>query len=507
MIISQINTISTLWVLSDFPKTPTSFFPLLEREVKGFGILKYLLPFLLIILFYSPPTFALDITLQWDANGEANLAGYKIYYDTDTGAPYNGTGSLEGDSPIDMPLGQDENSDPNIVEYTLTNLPDGEYYFAVTAYNDEVPPVESGYSNQVNYTLPEEIPPEIKETIPNHNSGITDEKRIPTDTSFSVRIEDSDGIDITDTTSINFTIDDGTNPAYERDLGDTSVVRVVKLTSDADTQVTKFWVVYDRALDAYGNFDYDGGVNIKVDAKDRLGYIMQQASYDFNIETLTEHDIAEANRPDTTVSIDVSTTTITVINNDELDGFQVVYDNNEPITPHVEPLEEIPPLNIPGITPVDQPVKLGPPTVFSYPVKLIMPITGADDVKALSIYLFDGTEWVHAVSSYNNGGVIQPGGEGWVVPGSLTYDDTSNPPVLEIQVYHFSGIQAGFVSGASVAVVGLDDAGGGGGCFIDTISDGAPLLVSGKNLGYMWFLTLLSLIMLVLYAWRRAQSA
>ena len=122
MIISQINTISTLWVLSDFPKIPKAFLPLLEREFKGFGILKYILPFLLFILFYSTPTFALDITLQWDANGEANLAGYKIYYDTDSGSPYNGTGALEGDSPIDMPLGQDENSDPNMVEYTLTTI-------------------------------------------------------------------------------------------------------------------------------------------------------------------------------------------------------------------------------------------------------------------------------------------------------------------------------------------------------------------------------------------------
>ena len=102
-----------------------------------------------LFLYIVTPGYALDITLQWDANRESNLDGYNVYYDTDAGAPYDGTGAQEGNSPIDVPLAQDENSDPNIVEFTLHNLPDGTYYFAVTAYNNEVPPLESGYSNEV----------------------------------------------------------------------------------------------------------------------------------------------------------------------------------------------------------------------------------------------------------------------------------------------------------------------------------------------------------------------
>jgi hypothetical protein len=85
----------------------------------------------------------------------------------------------------------------------------------------------------------------------------------------------------------------------------------------------------------------------------------------------------------------------------------------------------------------------------------------------------------------------------------LTYDDTTNPPVLEIQVYHFSGIQAGLFNG--VPVLDLDDVEGGGGCFIDTVTGGAPLrslLSYEKGKGYNWLLALLSLISLAVCVWR-----
>ena len=92
---------------------------------------------------------ALDVTLQWDPNTQPDLAGYKIYYDTDSGDPYEGTGATEGGSPIDMPLDQDENPDPDIVEFTVSYLEDGiTYYLAVTAYDDQ--DRESDYSNEVN---------------------------------------------------------------------------------------------------------------------------------------------------------------------------------------------------------------------------------------------------------------------------------------------------------------------------------------------------------------------
>jgi hypothetical protein len=76
---------------------------------------KLFLRIILSIFFFFTPSYALGLTLQWDANGEANLDGYNIYYDTNAGPPYEGTGALEGNSPIDMPLALDENLDPDIV--------------------------------------------------------------------------------------------------------------------------------------------------------------------------------------------------------------------------------------------------------------------------------------------------------------------------------------------------------------------------------------------------------
>jgi hypothetical protein len=96
------------------------------------------------IAFVPGNASALDITLAWDANTEPNLGGYMIYYDTDSsGEPYDGTGAMEGPSPIDV---------GNVLELTLTGLSDDLgtiYYFAATAYNTDDPPLESGYSNEV----------------------------------------------------------------------------------------------------------------------------------------------------------------------------------------------------------------------------------------------------------------------------------------------------------------------------------------------------------------------
>ena len=402
-------------------------------------------------------------------------------------------------------------TNPNDADTDKDNLPDGWEVAYGLDPNDSTginggdgDPDGDGWTNFEEYSngyapdnniSPQPSSPQIKRAIPSNNSGISNGQRIPVDTSFAVLVEDLDGVDITDTTSLKFTIDDGIKPPYERNLSDTSVVRVVKLKSDPDSKLTKFWTVYDRSLDTYGNFEYNTNVNIKVDVTDKRGTVMPEESYNFNIETNTEHDVAKGKRPKTNSKKDAEMTVLTVEDDVELEGFQVIYNSNEPITPLVEPLEEIPSLDLPNVMAVDQPVKLGPPNVFNDPVTLILPISNADAVGDVSIYLYDGDEWVYAVSSYNTGGAVQPGGDGWVVPGSLTYDDTGATPYLELQVYHFSGIQAGLFSG--LPLVGIDDAeASSAGCFIDTVTGGAQLLSPVKkqrSLGIGIFLVLLCL--------------
>jgi len=106
------------------------------------------------ILYLTTLAHALDVTFQWEANKEPDLDGYRVYYRPGSSgngilSNYNGTGAHEGNSPIAMPLALDENADPDILEFTVTDLPDGEtYYFVVTAYNNDVILLESGPSNE-----------------------------------------------------------------------------------------------------------------------------------------------------------------------------------------------------------------------------------------------------------------------------------------------------------------------------------------------------------------------
>lgn len=109
---------------------------------------KLLFALFFVLAFGISTVFAAsDVTLEWDANTEADLAGYKMYYGTSLGGPYSGTGALEGNSPIDV---------GNVTIYTLHGLADGATYFVVTAY--DMGELESDYSNEVSAVLDTEAP-------------------------------------------------------------------------------------------------------------------------------------------------------------------------------------------------------------------------------------------------------------------------------------------------------------------------------------------------------------
>lgn len=123
--------------------------------------------FLTVIAAATVSAQANDIIVAWDPNDPAEqVTEYKLYYKTDnsstpTGPPYDGTGLIEGDSPITIQVGQSL-FDENNPEYTLTGLTAGvTYQFAVTACNDNKSPDpnESRYSNEVTYFSPEPAGP------------------------------------------------------------------------------------------------------------------------------------------------------------------------------------------------------------------------------------------------------------------------------------------------------------------------------------------------------------
>jgi len=314
--------------------------------------------------------------------------------------------------------------------------------------------------------------PEMVETIPHRNAGINDDTRVPGDSSFSIRVQDSEGIDITDANTISFTIEDGINDAYARNLNDSSLVRVIKLTDDDNTSVTQLWVSYDRSLDVTGNFPFDTIVTVTVDVMNRRG-VAVQVSYDFKIETQEEYDYSHdpANLPET-APVDPSDlppeepydTGIQVISG-ELQGAKLIFSSSEPLNPHFGPVGEIPPIS--GGR--GAPMNLEPFTVFETPMKVFVPYPKADDVTQLAIYVYTGGTWVCGCDSK---GRVRPGGEGWVVPGSRVNHDGIDVPTIEIKVYHFSAIQAaddpGDTSAPDPSLPSLTGAETGGGCFIST---------------------------------------
>ncbi len=97
--------------------------------------------FLAFFLFSSLFVFPLQnghcnqVTLTWDPNTEPDLAGYEIYY-----------GTSPGNYQRNIDIG-------NVTNYTLYGLNVGvTYYIAATAYNTQG--LQSGYSNEVVYTIP-----------------------------------------------------------------------------------------------------------------------------------------------------------------------------------------------------------------------------------------------------------------------------------------------------------------------------------------------------------------
>lgn len=118
-----------------------------EKEVNSMKR-RYFCYIVLFVSFVFTAAFAegAELGLEWDANTETNLAGYKVYYNTrGPGAPYDGTGQAEGNSPIDV---------QNVTEFYFRtmDLKANNYWFVVTAYSVEG--FESGYSNEVNTKPP-----------------------------------------------------------------------------------------------------------------------------------------------------------------------------------------------------------------------------------------------------------------------------------------------------------------------------------------------------------------
>ena len=105
-------------------------------SIKIRKIFLFILSLIIPLLFQSAFAATAIIRLAWDPNNEPDLAGYKVYYGTTQGGPYNSPGSPK------VILG-------NITTCTLPGLIPGKtYYIVATAYDTSN--YESGFSIPVS---------------------------------------------------------------------------------------------------------------------------------------------------------------------------------------------------------------------------------------------------------------------------------------------------------------------------------------------------------------------
>ena len=120
----------------------------MQKPIKIIANWKSILIIFIILLCIQTPSFAVtEVKLQWDHSiDKPYLTSYKIYYDTDSRAPYNGTDAVQGNSPITVAI--KDLAYPDNPQYQITGLyNDKVYYFAVKAVDTRG--LESGYSNEV----------------------------------------------------------------------------------------------------------------------------------------------------------------------------------------------------------------------------------------------------------------------------------------------------------------------------------------------------------------------
>lgn len=113
----------------------------MERKIEKSGWnawTKNLLQLLLLVLALPSAAFCATVVLEWDPSTDADIAGYKVYYQAGSAVlPFAGVGAAEGSAPVDV---------AKVNSATISGLdPASSYYFAVTAYNSAG--LESGYSN------------------------------------------------------------------------------------------------------------------------------------------------------------------------------------------------------------------------------------------------------------------------------------------------------------------------------------------------------------------------
>lgn len=325
--------------------------------------------------------------------------------------------------------------------------------------------------------------PVIEQVIPYDNAGITDDVRIANTASFAILVSDDDGFDYSRNDSVEFIVNDGSDE-YQVDVDETRDGCIVITEVDSNEgpdDGTRFWATYHRAdHDSAGNrYDYDSEVRVDVFLTDKGASVTPQV-FRFAVESREQHDEALAWTDLSTALLAPQDLTVidpygeydegVAVVSGDLEGAKIAFKSTEPVSPTFAPPDELPNFYWYGVDAVGTAMNLQPSTVFREPVKLFIPCPAEADLGRLSVFLCDGQDYVLACDRNGN---VQPGGLGWMVPGSRVDHPDVESPGIEIQVYHFTGVQVGSsIEGDPVPKTfsgSSGGGGGGGGCFIGTV--------------------------------------
>jgi hypothetical protein len=312
------------------------------------------------------------------------------------------------------------------------------------------------------------IPPEIVEedSYPHDAQGMDEGTlRVPIDTSIVTRIQNDDGVD-----------EDSIEMRIEKQFVN---IRVQEVNDGDDTD---YWIIYSPKTP----FGFEHVVNYAIDAENLSEVEMDTYYSSFKIESEEAHNTALANTPASTEYFDdpiIGKNTIAADPATAIEGAEIIYDNLEPVTPRFGPLAEIPDLDI--VTGVGVPLNMQPATVFVNPVTVFIPCPAETDLGILEIYVFNPA--IGWQASWETDGCIVPGSR---VNHGPNDPDPTEPPTIEVQLYHFSAVQAGKPVEPILpsAGAGGGGGGGGGGCFI-TAAAGKSHKLPMNPVAFMLLLT------------------
>jgi hypothetical protein len=289
-------------------------------------------------------------------------------------------------------------------------------------------------------------PIEIRDTIPQDDAGIVNFARVPDQTAFAVLLRATDGIDLSGPDAVRFTIDDAYHQPYRRDLSH-DAVRAIKLNGAPDGQATYLWVAYDRCLEPFMPTRYlpDAVIRVTVTVRDIHNTVLEPEPFEFKIESVAQKLAAGQGVPNTAEFYENepspgngSDARIAVVDG-KLAGAKLFYSSLEPVTPEFGNPDDVPATGREDMQPAGLAVNLLPHTVFEQPVTVFIPVSDDVDIRTVALAYYDGTRWLPAADAE---GTVLPGGEGWMVAGSRINHAESSPPLIEVQVYHFSAAQA-----------------------------------------------------------------